>query len=280
VRASIFGLLLLVGCQRGVTSEVPGYIAQVEQLQAWKVDDAHVIVDVRPAAEFAAGHVPGAVNVEIKALRAEVDGVPEQLAPRAQVEAALAGAGVDVGDQIFVIDADAGPPAARLVWTLQYFGHDPGHVRVLDGGWQAWVTRGEPQTTEVATPTRGTAALGAEQPGHRVDAAWVQAHLGDPKVMLIDVRSDEEWAAGRIPGARHIPWQQAREEDGRMKDVVALELLYSHAMSTPTVAVYCKSGTRASVTWLVLRMIGHPDVRVYDGSWLEWSARADLPQEK
>jgi thiosulfate/3-mercaptopyruvate sulfurtransferase len=60
--------------------------------------------------------------------------------------------------------------------------------------------------------------------------------------------------------------------------VKALRELYADALARPTVAVYCKSGMRASLTWLVLTSLGHADVRVYDGSWNEWGAREDLPR--
>lgn len=257
----------------------PAHFAQVGEVRSVTADATHVLVDLRPPAAYRAGHVPGAVNLDIEALRAEVDGVPGQLAPRPQLAAALGPLGIDVGDEVVAIDADAGPPAARLLWTLQSFGHAPEKLRLLDGGWAAWVTAGAPQSVEPGAPVGGDAPLGAEVPELRVDAAWVRAHLDDPAVLLLDVRSDAEWTAGRIPGAQHVPWQAARASDGRLSPPAELRRLYAAALASPTVAVYCTTGMRASVTWLVLRTLGHRDVRVYDGSWREWGARPDLPKE-
>lgn len=280
MRASILLALVLgvSGCQRGLAPGGPVTVVQAEEVIAAQ-QGARVVLDVRSAAAFASGHAPGAVHLDVKALRAEVDGVPEQLAPRASVAASLAELGVDVGDEVIVIDEGSTPAAARVVWTLLYFGHPPAKVRMLDGGWPAWVAAKGPQETASASVVKGAAPVGAEQEALRVDAAWVLAHLSDPEVLLIDVRSDEEWDAGRIPGAQHILWERARGADGKLLDVKSLRSLYADALARPTVAVYCKSGMRASLTWLVLASLGHADVRVYDGSWNEWGAREDLPKE-
>lgn len=272
--------LALAACQPGLApADAPTRLVQVDELRGSELGPTRVIVDLRPASAFAAGHAPGAANLDIKALRAEVDGVPDQVAPSATVAEALTAIGVDVGDEVTVIDEATSPHAARLVWTLQYFGHDPAKLRVLDGGWAAYVAANGPQTTEVPAPFVSAAPIGAADPQLRVDADWVLRHLNDPTMLLIDVRTDEEWSAGRIPGATHLPWQQAITEDGHLRDETSLKQLYAAAMATPTVAVYCKSGMRASFTWMVLHMLGHPDVRVYDGSWNEWGARPELPKE-
>lgn len=279
MRASISLALVLAvsGCQRGLAPGGPVTVVRAEDVIAAE-QAARVVLDVRAAAAFARGHAPGAVNLDVKALRAEVDGVAEQLAPRASVAATLAELGVEVGDEVIVIDEGSTPAAARVVWTLLYFGHAPAKVRMLDGGWPAWVAASGPQSVEVAEVVTGAAPVGAERAELRVDAAWVLAHLNDPEVLLVDVRSDEEWDAGRIPGAQHVAWERARGADGRLLEVKALRELYADALARPTVAVYCKSGMRASLTWLVLTSLGHADVRVYDGSWNEWGARADLPR--
>jgi thiosulfate/3-mercaptopyruvate sulfurtransferase len=279
MRASIFLALVLAvsGCQRGLAPGGPVTVVRAEDVIAAE-QAARVVLDVRPAAAFARGHAPGAVHLDVKALRAEVDGVAEQLAPRASVAATLAELGVEVGDEVIVIDEGSTPAAARVVWTLLYFGHAPAKVRMLDGGWPAWVAASGPQSVEVAEVVTGAAPVGAERAELRVDAAWVLAHLNDPEVLLVDVRSDEEWDAGRIPGAQHVAWERARGADGRLLEVKALRELYADALARPTVAVYCKSGMRASLTWLVLTSLGHADVRVYDGSWNEWGAREDLPR--
>lgn len=168
-------------------------------------------------------------------------------------------------------------------------------MAIIDGGRPLWLSRRLPTTTVEPLP-RATAA-----PEPRLDgacrAAWWQlggAGVGAPA--LVDVRSPQEYTGerltepgypeeaaqrpGHIPGAVNLPWASATEYDGRLKSLDELELLYgAHGITRerPTIT-YCRIGERSAHTWFVLhRVLGHPDVRNYDGSWTEWGSMVGMP---
>jgi thiosulfate/3-mercaptopyruvate sulfurtransferase len=228
--------------------------------------------------EFLAGHVPGAAYVDLETDLADPPGAGGRhpLPEVRRFEAAMRRCGVRQGVTVVVYDAVAGTSAARCWWLLRYHGHR--QVRVLDGGWQAWLTdvgTVEEGRTEVA-PGDFTARPG----GMRLLDADGAARLAREGV-LVDARAPERFrgevepvdpVAGHIPGAVNVPTVANLDEPGgRFKQAGDLTAVYEHAGVRPgrEVGVYCGSGVTAAHDVLALEAVGL-DAALYPGSWSEW----------
>lgn len=248
-----------------------------EQLELLLADDTLHILDVRDPADYDAGHVPGALVVDGGALRAEVDGIGGQVAPPDRVQAVFEAAGIAPADPVVVYGAGNETTPARVVWTLAHSGHT-GAVWMLDGGFDQWSAEARSVETEAAPAVASSYAVSLVDE-LRVDAQWVLDHLDDDSVTLIDARSPGEYGEAHIPGAISVDWVTNLDAEGLYLPADALVALYGDPDPAQTLVVYCQTGSRASVDWLVLTMLGYQDVRIYDGSWSEWSADPMYPQE-
>ena len=185
--------------------------------------------------------------------------------------------------------------AAYAYWLLKYRGFD--NVKLLDGGRKKWNLDSLPLESErpEITPTRFTIS-DPERPRLRAFRDHVLETLGSPT--LVDVRSPEEFSgekiapdhlpqeqpyvAGHIPGAKNIPWGKAANEDGTFKSAEDLRELYEGAgVDGGEIIAYCRIGERSSHTWFVLtELLGHADVKTYDGSWTEYGSLVNVPVER
>jgi thiosulfate/3-mercaptopyruvate sulfurtransferase len=241
------------------------------------------VVDVRPAAAFQAGHIPGAISADYRTAGWTVPGpggAAAALPPVERLAAAIGALGVGDGDEIVIVAGDF-PAAARVYWTFKVLGHT--EVSILDGGWAAWsgpVESGSaPRGPAVFTP-HYNAALRAELPE-------VAAALARGSATLVDARPASQWsgsvlsplvhAGGHIPGAVSLDESAILTADGRLKPPDALAQLFAPAGEKPAI-VYCNAGYLSAADWFVLSEVLHrPDAKLYEGSMSEWTSDASRP---
>jgi len=196
--------------------------------------------------------------------------------------------GVEPGIQVVAYDQDAGMFASRLWWMLRYMSHDA--VAVLDGGFKRWTAEGRP--TRAGIEYRPAAMFtGKPRPTMRLTANQVWARLGDPSMTLVDARGPSRFegkeepldrVAGHIPGAKNHYYQANLGPDGRLLPRQTLREQFDRLLGgapPDQVAVYCGSGVSACHNLLAMEHAGLTGMKLYPGSWSEWSADADKPVE-
>lgn len=238
------------------------------------------------AAEFRAGHIPGARFVDFATI-ADPGAAFDNTVPTADAFAARMGElGVGDGSTVVLYDDSALHSAARLWFLFRLFGKD---VCVLDGGLSKWKAEGRPeeQGTHEWTPASFTANSHAAL---LRDKAQMVANVASRAEQVVDARGaarftgDEPEArpglpSGHIPGARNLPIGMLFDSDGTLKDKGSIESEFVAAgidLSQPIVTS-CGSGVTAAVLALALARIGK-DSALYDGSWSEWAADPATPK--
>ncbi len=257
-----------------------------------------VFIDVRDRKDFDAGHLPGAVNMpDIFTYLAET--TDEGLKTlQEKFTDLLSNYGLD-GKKTALIYEDALHTryggSCRGYWILRYLGYPT--VGILDGGLMAWKQAGGAITTETTTPVRTPCPVSIH-PDLMATYKDVLDALTDPDIKLLDNRDAVEWLAessspygvdfaprkGRIPGAVWIEWYDFMEvSEGqasfRSKQDI-LDLAASRGLKPEDdIIIYCFKGARAANTYVALSEAGFKNLRIYMGSWNEWSRNSDLPIE-
>jgi thiosulfate/3-mercaptopyruvate sulfurtransferase len=258
-----------------------------------------VLIDTRNPDAYAAGHIPGAVNVhEIFTYLATStpEGIQELKTKFAE---AFGKAGLSGKETAVVYEQSMNSgfgQSCRGYYLLSMLGYPK--IKVLHGGFEAWAATGLPVTTEVPTPTPATFPIVPEAADILIDAKTMLAALGKP-IALLDVRDVDEWIGdssspygkdfcprkGRIPGAVWLEWYRMMKPTAegprfKSKDEILAECATVGITQTTPVYLYCFKGARASNTFLALKNAGVKDVRMYFGSWNEWSRDPSLPIEE
>ena len=287
-------LLLALGLAGGALAtradEPAPMLVTAEWLAAHLNDPDLVLLHVGERQGFDAGHLPGARYLDRSAISAPKTetSLTLELPPTPQLVENFERLGISNTSRIVLyFGSDWITPTTRAYFTLDYVGLGD-RTSILDGGMPAWVAGGHAVSTQVVEPTRGRITV-RPKPELVADAEFVKANIGKPPVVLIDSRLEQFYEgrekgmmprAGRIPGAKGVPFPSLVGEDNRLKDKAALEQLLARAgvRAGSTVVTYCHIGQQASLGYFVARYLGYP-ARLYDGSFEDWSRRADLPVE-
>ena len=258
-----------------------------------------VLIDTRAPVAYAAGHLKGAVNIhDIFTFLATTtpDGVTTMTDKFAETFGA-AGLGGDETAIIYEGSMDTGfGQSCRGYTLLNYLGYPK--VKILHGGYAAWTAEGKSVTTEASAPTPKTFKIDPKAAALFVDLETMKKAVADPNIVKLDTRDVDEWVGtssspygpdfcprkGRIPGARWIEWYRMMKPTpaGKMlkaKEEILAECATVGVDSDTPVVLYCFKGARASNTLVALKEAGIKDVRLYFGSWNEWSRDPALPIE-
>ncbi len=258
-----------------------------------------VVLDTRAPEEYAAAHIPQAVNLrEIFTYLAT--STPEGLnSMRSQFAELLGAAGISGTEHIIIYEDALNTgygQSCRGYFLLRYFGCP--RVSVLHGGYQAWLAAGLPTTTEIPATEKKSFVTHEIDSSIMVTTAEMLQALDNPAIVKLDVRDADEWRGessspygvdfcprkGRIPGAVWIEWYRMMESDAKtpmFRPTHEILEICREVGITPdsTVYVYCFKGSRASNTLIALKEAGIKDVRNYFASWNEWSRDPSLPIE-
>jgi thiosulfate/3-mercaptopyruvate sulfurtransferase len=247
------------------------------------------LLHIGDAAGYDAGHIPGAVLVELSSLLVQRDGTPNELPPIDALERVFRAAGVGTRERVVVYSNDP-LLAARAWFTLDYLGQG-NRAALLNGGLTKWIAAGYATSTERAAPKPGSfEARPVPQTITRLatmrEVVKLREQLG-PNLVLIDARPPAQYFgdeagpdvqhAGHIPGAVNLPYPSNLDATGSFKSVSDLRLIYHQAGVTRDSAniAYCRTGMQASMTYFVLRYLGY-DASLYDGSFIEWSNAGEM----
>ena len=250
------------------------------------------LIDLRPAEDFAVGHIAGSTHVDIYGVSLS-DSSEAPLNAFLTIFRVLFGSrGVLADRPVVIYDHESGERAARAVWLLAVLGHPD--VRTLDGGTHAWIAAGQKlvQLTEAppamdptkAPPTpppfRGT--LNMDLLATRFD---VHKAIHNPAYAIVDVRREGEYRGtekraqrvGTIPGALPIFWREHLDAQGAFRKPDEIRALYESKGVTPDKIVIpvCHGGYRSASTFIALKSLGYPHVRNYVSAWGEWGNRDD-----
>lgn len=270
---------------------LPGFIIETEELAAILGQSDLVIIDGRLPEEYQAAHLPGAINLRWTDVR-DYEAIVKtglHLTPE-RAEEVFGRAGIGAGTRVIVYDDGAGRNANGIAFVLYLFGHE--NAQMLNGGFRKWVAEGRAVTSEIPE-IQARNFVARPRTDLTVTLDWLVENKDREDVLVVDPRDFGEYVgidtiaawpdnarAGHIPGALSFPWTDLGGELETLASPEVMQYLLEEAGITrdKEIITYCNPGIgRSTFLWMALKMLGYEKVRVFSGSFEEWSRTAELP---
>ena len=254
-----------------------------------------VLLHVGDAKEYPEAHIPGARLVglpDISVSDRSAGGLVLEMPSPDTLRARLAGLGISDNSRVILYyGKDWVSPTTRILLTLSWAGLAD-RASILDGGMGAWTADGHATTAEGPSPRTGTLSP-LKVRNFVVDAAYVQSMIGTSGVSIVDARLPAFYEGtqtggsavsphktGHIAGAKSVPFSSVTNEQVRFRSPAELADIFTKAGIAPNDVIigYCHLGQQATAMLTAAWSLGHP-ILLYDGSFQDWSARADTPVE-
>lgn len=243
-----------------------------------------VLLHVGSEADFNAGHIPGAQLITLADVSVTgPNGLRLELPDEEQLRSELLRRGIGDTAEVVIYSGNESFQSATRVWfTFDYLSLP---ARFLNGGLPYWKAQGLPLSQQSSAARPATKLTTRVRPELLAEAAEIAAKRGKYDFVLIDARLPQYYSgadagimqrAGRIPGARNVPFEGFFTEDKRW---ISADSMQSKLGASEDVVVYCHIGMQATVPYFAARLAGKK-VRLYDGSYQDWSMRSELPVEK
>lgn len=229
-----------------------------------------VILDSRTSIAYSYAHIPNSQSLGIDKIIKTSEFGAHLVIESDEASLLFGSLGIDESKTVVIYGDYMDPSAARIAWTLLYFGHEK--TKILDIGFQTWQTKGLEVTREVIKPTPST-FVSKINSTIRIQAEELKQKLDT--IVIIDTRTPQEFLAGRIPNARLFPFTDGVGEGTIFKQKDELVQIFNeHEIpKEKEVVCYCAHGHRAANVFAQLRIAGYEKVKLYDGSFADWIGR-------
>ncbi|MBA0908571.1 MAG: sulfurtransferase [Nitrosarchaeum sp.] len=235
-----------------------------------------VILDTRPKTMFLYGHISKSQSLSIEQVIQFDQYGANLVADEKKITELFSSLGIDDSKTVVLIGESMDPSAARIAWTFLYFGHEK--ICLLDANIFDLQKNGFDLKKGIFAAEL-TSFIPKINSGIRIESVLLQENLNN--FVILDARTPQEFMGGHLPNSKLIPFTEGISYSGKLfQDKDFLENLFSqnHISKDKEIVCYCMHGHRASSLFLQLKIAGYTNIKLYDGSFVDWYGRR-LPLE-